>query len=105
MKRREFIAVIGGTAALPLAARAQERVRHIGVLSALSATNSEGMSRIAAFTQGLQQAGWTVGRNLRIDFRWAAGAAMTSVNKLLKWLRSRRRSYWPPAARRSDVLR
>jgi putative ABC transport system substrate-binding protein len=47
-------------------------LRRIGVLTSLSASDPEGMSRIAAFTQGLQQAGWIVGRNLQIDFRWAA---------------------------------
>ena len=75
MRRREFISLIGGAAALPLAARAQqgERMRRIGVLNSLAANDSEGQTRIAAFVQGLQQAGWTVGRNLQIDFRWAAG--------------------------------
>ena len=74
MKRRDFIALLGGATAWPRAARAQqgERVRRIGVLTSLSASDPEGMSRIAAFTQGLQQAGWIVGRNLQIDFRWAA---------------------------------
>jgi len=74
MKRRDFIALLGGATAWPRAARAQqgERVRRIGVLTSLSASDPEGMSCIAAFTQGLQQAGWIVGRNLQIDFRWAA---------------------------------
>ena len=76
MKRREFITLLGGAAvAWPRAARAQqaERVRRIGVLNSLASNDSEGQTRIAAFVQGLQQAGWTVGRNLQIDFRWAAG--------------------------------
>ena len=76
MRRREFITLLGGAAAAwPLVARAQqaERVRRIGVLNSLASNDSEGQTRIAAFVQGLQQAGWTVGRNLQIDFRWAAG--------------------------------
>ena len=78
MKRREFISLLGGAAAAwPLAARAQqaERVRRIGVLMNLAADDPEGQARIAAFVQGLQQLGWTDGRNVRIDIRWAAGNA------------------------------
>jgi len=77
MRRRDFIAGLGGASvAWPLTSRAQqqaERVRRIGVLNSLASNDSEGQTRIAAFVQGLQQAGWTVGRNLQIDFRWAAG--------------------------------
>ena len=76
MRRREFIVGLGGAAAAwPLAARAQQGgpVRRIGVLNSLASNDSEGQTRIAAFVQALQQAGWTVGRNLQIDFRWAAG--------------------------------
>jgi len=76
MKRREFISLIGGmVVAWPLAARAQqrERVRRIGVLMPTDADNPDNQARLAAFLQGLQQFGWTVGRNLRIDLRWAAG--------------------------------
>ena len=78
MKRREFITLLGGAAAAwPLAARAQqaERMRRIGVLMPLAADDPEGQARLAAFLQGLQQLGWTVGRNVRIDIRWAAGNA------------------------------
>ena len=74
MRRREFIALLGGAAAAwPLAARAQqaERVRRIGVLMASAADDPEFQARIAAFLQGLQQLGWTDGRNVRIDIRWA----------------------------------
>ena len=77
-KRREFITLLGGAAAAwPLAARAQqaERMRRIGVLMQLAADDPEGQRRIAAFLQGLQQLGWTVGRNVRIEYRWAAGDA------------------------------
>jgi ABC-type uncharacterized transport system substrate-binding protein len=76
MHRREFIALLGGAAiAWPLAARAQqrERVRRIGVLMNLAADDPEGQARVAAFTQGLQESGWAVGRNVRIDIRWSAG--------------------------------
>ena len=71
MRRREFIMALGGAAAMPLAARAQERVRRIGVMASLSADDPVAQVRNAAFLQGLQQLGWTVGRNVRIDYRWA----------------------------------
>jgi len=78
MKRREFIALVGGVAAAwPLAARAQqpERVRRIGVLMNIASDDAEGQARLAAFHQGLQQLGWTVGHNVRIDYRWGGGNA------------------------------
>jgi putative ABC transport system substrate-binding protein len=78
MRRREFITLIGGAAAaLPLAARAQhsERIRRIGVLMNLASGDPEAQVRIAAFVQGLQQFGWSVGRNVRIDYRWYADDA------------------------------
>jgi hypothetical protein len=73
-KRREFITLLGGaTFAWPLAARAQqsEPMRRIGVLMNLAADDAEGQARLAAFTQVLKQLGWSEGRNLRIDTRWA----------------------------------
>ena len=72
MRRRDFIAAFGGAAAWPLAARAQEtdRVRRIGALMSMSADDPEGQARLAGFLQGLQELGWTAGRNLRIDYRW-----------------------------------
>jgi putative ABC transport system substrate-binding protein len=73
MQRREFITLIGGTVvAWPLAARAQQadRVRRIGALMSTAADDPEGQARIAAFLDGLQQLGWTDGRNVRIDTRW-----------------------------------
>src|SRR5262245_35887418 len=75
LKRREFITLLGGAAAWPLAARAQqrERMRRIGVLQSLTADDPEGQTRLAAFAQGLQQLGWTIGHNVQIDTRWAAG--------------------------------
>jgi putative ABC transport system substrate-binding protein len=77
VKRREFITLVGGAAAWPLAARAQqtERMRRIGILLNLASDDAEGQARLAAFHQGLQQLGWTVGRNVQIDYRWGAGDA------------------------------
>jgi len=78
MRRREFIAFIGGTAvASPLLATTQQRekMRRLGVLMNLASDDAEGQARLAAFLQGLQEAGWAVGRNLRIDIRWAAAEA------------------------------
>ena len=75
MKRREFITLLGGAAAWPLAARAQqgERVRRIGVLMNTTSDEPDLQARITALAQGLQEAGWAVGRNLRIDTRWSSG--------------------------------
>ena len=78
MRRRQFITLLGGAAAAwPVATRAQpsERVRRIGVFTNLAADDAESQARIGAFLQGLQQSGWTIGSNLRIDYRWAAGDA------------------------------
>jgi putative ABC transport system substrate-binding protein len=78
MKRREFITLLGGAAAAwPLAARAQqpERMRRIGVLEGLVADDPNVQALHAAFLQGLQELGWTEGRNVRIDTRWTAGNA------------------------------
>ena len=74
MKRREFVTLLGGAAAWPLAARAQqgERMRRIGVLLNTAADDLMAQARVAAFVQGLQAAGWSDGRNVRIDTRWAA---------------------------------
>src|SRR5580704_17093481 len=74
--RRKFVAALGGTAfAWPLAARAQqpEQMRRIGALEYQAADDPIIKSAFAAFTQGLQQLGWAEGRNLRIEYRWAAG--------------------------------
>jgi len=79
LKRREFITLLGGAAAWPVAARAQqrERMRRVGVLTtgAGGAADLDAMARVAAFQQGLQQLGWTDGRNVRIDYRLSAGTA------------------------------
>jgi putative ABC transport system substrate-binding protein len=76
MIRRKFIALLGGAAVWPLAARAQqpERMRHIGVLMSVD-KGPEGEARLGAFVKGLQQLGWIEGRNVRIDQRWGAGDA------------------------------
>ena len=75
MRRREFITLLGGAAAWPLAARAQqgEQVRRIGVLSSSSAHEPTSQLRLNALQRGLQQAGWSEGRNVQIDLRWSAG--------------------------------
>jgi putative ABC transport system substrate-binding protein len=75
VKRREFITLLGGAAVgWPLVARAQaQRMRRIGMLDTLAADDPEASVRHGAFMQGLQELGWTLGRNLRIDIRWAAG--------------------------------
>ena len=73
MRRREFIGLIGGAGLVwPFAARGQlsEPVRRIGVLMNRAGNDPEGQARLAAFQQGLQQAGWSIGRNLQIDLRW-----------------------------------
>ncbi len=72
MRRREVITLLGGAAAWPLAARAQQgaRVRRIGVLIAFAESDPEGQAFVVAFREGLQKLGWTDGRNIRIDTRW-----------------------------------
>ena len=77
MKRREVITCSAARRSWPLAAQAQpgERMRRIGVLMGLAADDPESQARLAAFAQGLKQSGWTIGQNLRIDFRWGAGNA------------------------------
>src|SRR5262245_46105181 len=78
LRRRKFITLLGGAAAAwPLAARAQQsdRMRRIGFLINLAADDTAGQSRITAFAQGLQEWGWSVGRNVWIEYRWAAGDA------------------------------
>src|SRR5262245_16270548 len=74
--RRKFLVALGGTAAAwPLAARAQqgERIRRVGVLMNTTPDEPDSQARVTALAQGLQEAGWAVGRNLRIDTRWSSG--------------------------------
>jgi putative ABC transport system substrate-binding protein len=78
MQRREFITLLGGAAvAWPRAARAQQadRMRRVGVLESRTADDPEGRARLAVFAEGLRELGWTEGRNVRIDYRWAAANA------------------------------
>jgi putative tryptophan/tyrosine transport system substrate-binding protein len=73
IRRREFITLLGGAAAWPLAAHAQQgdRIRRIGVLLPANPDDTEYQARVGAFLQGLQQGDWSIGRNVRIDTRWA----------------------------------
>jgi putative ABC transport system substrate-binding protein len=75
MKRREFLRLLGGAAAWPLAARAQqsERMRRVGVLMSYNENDPDAKAQLSAFVEGLAELGWTDGRNIRIDVRWAAG--------------------------------
>ena len=89
MKRREFITLLGGAAvAWPLAARGQqpERMRRVGIIMSIGADDAEGQKRIAAVRQGLQQLGWSDGRNVSIEVRWTAGnfdAVRKSVTEMV----------------------
>ena len=77
IRRRQFITLLGGAAAWPRTAHAQERerARRVGALMTFAADDNVATVRNAAFLQGLERAGWTVGRNLRIEYRWAGGSA------------------------------
>ena len=89
LRRREFIALLGGAAAAwPLAARAQqaERVRRIGVLMSYLESDPEAQAWYAAFREGLQKLGWTEGRNIQIDTRWAAPDEAGSMRRFAKEL-------------------
>jgi putative tryptophan/tyrosine transport system substrate-binding protein len=79
VRRREFITLLGGAVAWPLVARAQQpaSLRRIAILTPFSANDAEGNARLTAFAQGLAQSGWTVGQNVRIDYRWGDGKADT----------------------------
>ena len=102
MRRREFITLLGGAAAAwPLAARAQqgERVRRIGVLLPAITNDDEFQDRIGAFLQGLQEAGWSIGRNVRIETRWATSNADRNSQTRSGIGRARARRYaglWQP---------
>jgi putative tryptophan/tyrosine transport system substrate-binding protein len=84
MKRRDFITLLGGAVAWPLAAYAQqgERMRRIGMLHTPAADDPEGQARNTALLHGLTQFGWTDGRNVRIETRWAAG----DVDRIRKYV-------------------
>jgi putative ABC transport system substrate-binding protein len=89
VKRREFVLLLGGAAAWPLTARAQqpgERMRRIGVLVGLAEDDPESTARLAAFRQGLEKRGWSEGRNIHIDYRFAPAASADQAQVLAKEL-------------------
>src|SRR5262245_10683620 len=100
MKRREFITLLGGSAAWPLAARAQqgERMRRVGLLMNTTSEESEAQSHVAAFQQGMQENGWSVGRNLRVDLRWGAVTLTSRAATRRSWRRFHRTRWWRLAA-------
>jgi putative ABC transport system substrate-binding protein len=78
MQRRSFLTLLGGAAAAwPVAARAQQagRVRRVGALMSIAADDPDAPRRVAGFAQGLQELGWSVGRNVQIEYRWATSGA------------------------------
>jgi putative ABC transport system substrate-binding protein len=88
LKRREFITLLGSAAAWPLAARAQqpEKTRRIGVLAGLAESDPETRARLAGFRQGLEKRGWSEGRNVRIDYRFAPESSADQLQALAKEL-------------------
>ena len=86
MRRRDFITLVGGSAAAwPLALRAQQsgQMRRLGVLMPFARDDSEAQARITAFLQGLQKLGWTEGRNLHIEYRWDSGDLQKAATELV----------------------
>ena len=86
MRRRDFITLVGGSAAAwPLALHAQQsgQMRRIGVLMPYARDNPEAQARITAFLQGLQTLGWTEGRNLQIEYRWGIGDPQKAAAELV----------------------
>ena len=88
MQRRTFITLLGGAAAWPLAARAQqsERMRRIGVLMGYPESDSDAQANVAAFRESLQRLGWAEGRNVRIDTRWPIPADLESMQRFAQEL-------------------
>jgi hypothetical protein len=89
MNRREFITLLSGAAAAwPLAVRAQQpdQVRRIGVLMSVPENDPEAQAWLGTFSEGLQQLGWTAGRNIRLDYRWAAPFDAESRQRVAKEL-------------------
>jgi hypothetical protein len=72
MRRREFITLLGGAAAWPLAAGAQQ-MRRIAVVMSIEENDPEAHARVTSFRQGMQELGWVDGRNVRLDYRYVAG--------------------------------
>jgi putative ABC transport system substrate-binding protein len=89
MKRREFITLLCGVAASPLAAHAQqrERVRRLGVLMSVEESDPEGKAQLSGFTQALAQLGWTNGQNLQMEIRWGGGGDATVRATAKSWSR------------------
>jgi putative ABC transport system substrate-binding protein len=77
MKRRDFIAALGGAAAMPLVARGQERVRRVSMVAGIDASDPDAQNRTTTFLQSMQQLGWTDGRNMRVDYFWGQGQPAT----------------------------
>jgi putative tryptophan/tyrosine transport system substrate-binding protein len=94
MRRRDFIkGIVGSGLTCPHLARAQQngRIRRIAALMPFTATDAQAQARNAAFVQGLQQLGWTVGRNIQIDYRWSAGNVDDTRNTHQNWSPSHQR--------------
>jgi putative ABC transport system substrate-binding protein len=96
VRKREFITLLGGVAAWPLAASAQqpERVRRIGVLVGLAEDDPEMTARLAAFRQGLEKRGWSEGRNVGIDYRFASVSSADQMQVLAKELAGAPTPWW-----------
>jgi hypothetical protein len=97
--RREFVALLSAATAaqslpwsMPAQAQRRDSMRRIAVLFPGAAEDQDGQSRLSAFLQGLQQLGWTDGRDVRIDYRWGGGLLTAFANTRLSWSRSHRRS-------------
>jgi putative ABC transport system substrate-binding protein len=84
LNRRGVIGLVSGAVTWPLVARAQqrERMRRIGVLMSAAEGDQRGLERITAFAQGLAELGWTVGRNVRIEYRWGAAISIAFADTL-----------------------
>jgi len=106
IRRREFITLLCGAAAWPLVARAQQgdRVRRIGVLMPATADDAEFQARLGAFLQGLALSGWNIGRNVRIETRWATSNA-ADIRKHAAELAALRRPICPRAQKKSPCNR
>jgi putative ABC transport system substrate-binding protein len=91
LRRREFVAGLGGAAAWPLAARAQqrERMRRIGVLLNYAADGPQSLARVTTLVLALQSLGWTVGRNVQIEYRLSAGDPDRIRQPPMRWSRLR----------------
>jgi putative ABC transport system substrate-binding protein len=108
IKRREFITLLGGAAAWPLAARAQQdgRMRRVGVLEGVDDDNPMAQPRRTTFRQALERLGWVEGRNVRLDYRYGAGALQryqTYAKELRRPHPARREAFRPSGAGASEI--